>query len=198
MNKNETHCLLCSRPLQTNSSWKTLLSKQFPPSICENCLAKFERNSSLESTSLYRYNDAMKDFLHQYKFLQDVALAKVFRQELHKLFKHEKATIIPIPMHVEKQKERTFAHMDELLKAAQIPYTQLLEKTTIERQSSKTRKERLQTAPLFRLRNDSTVEYKEYLIFDDIKTTGTTLQHARTILKEAGAKNVRIFTLISG
>ena len=196
MNKNETHCLLCSRPLQTISSWKTLLFKQFPPSICEKCLARFERSPSQES--LYRYNDAMKDFLHQYKFLQDVALAKVFRQELHALFKHEKATIIPIPMHVEKQKERTFAHMDELLKAAQIPYIQLLEKTTIERQSSKTREERLRIDPLFRLRNDVTVEYKEYLIFDDIKTTGTTLQHASTILKEAGAKNVRIFTLISG
>ena len=196
MNKNETHCLLCSQPLQTMASWKTLLTKQFPPSICGKCLARFERSSSQES--LYRYNDAMKDFLHQYKFLQDVALAKVFRQELYTLFKHEKATIIPIPMHAEKQKTRTFAHMDELLKAAKIPYTQLLEKTTIETQSSKTREERLQTAPLFKLRSDSTVEYKEYLLFDDIKTTGTTLQHARTVLEEAGAKNVRIFTLISG
>lgn len=198
MNKNETHCLLCSKPLQTSASWKTLLSKQFPPSICEKCLARFERNVSPESASLYRYNDAMKDFLHQYKFLQDVALAKVFRQEIYTLFKHETATIIPIPMHVKKQKTRTFAHMDELLKAAKIPYTQLLEKTTIETQSSKTREERLQTAPLFKLRSDSTVEYKEYLLFDDIKTTGTTLQHARTVLEEAGAKNVRTFTLISG
>lgn len=196
MNKNETHCLLCSQPLQTMASWKMLLTKQFPPSICGKCLDRFERSSSQES--LYRYNDAMKDFLHQYKFLQDVALAKVFRQELYTLFKHEKATIIPIPMHAEKQKTRTFAHMDELLKAAKIPYTQLLEKTTIETQSSKTREERLQTAPLFKLRSDSTVEYKEYLLFDDIKTTGTTLQHARTVLEEAGAKNVRIFTLISG
>lgn len=196
MNKNETHCLLCSRPLQTISTWKTLLTKQFPPSICGKCLSQYERSSS--QASLYRYNDPMKDFLHQYKFLQDVALAKVFRQELYTLFKHEKATIIPIPMHVEKQKERTFAHMDELLKAAHIPYTQLLEKTTIERQSSKTREERLQRAPMFRLRNDSTVEHKEYLIFDDIKTTGMTLQHARMVLEEAGAKKVRIFTLISG
>lgn len=196
MNKNETQCLLCARALQMVSSWKTLLTKQFPPSSCEKCLAEFERSAS--KTSLYRYNDAMKDFLHQYKFLQDVALAKVFRQELHAIFKHEKATIIPIPMHIEKQKERTFAHMDELLKAAQIPYTQLLEKTTIERQSSKTKEERLQTAPLFKLLSDASVEYKEYLLFDDIKTTGTTLQHARTVLEEAGAKNIRIFTLISG
>lgn len=198
MNKNETHCLLCSQPLQLNASWKTLLTRQFPPSICEKCLARFERNVSQESASLYRYNDAMKDLLHQYKFLQDVALAKVFRQELYTHFKNEKATIIPIPMHPEKQKERTFAHMDELLKAAKIPYLQLLEKTTMESQSSKTREERLKTAPFFKLRSDATVEHKEYLLFDDIKTTGTTLQHASLALIEAGAKNVRIFTLISG
>lgn len=198
MNKNETHCLLCSQPLHVNASWKTLLTRQFPPSICEKCNARFERNASPESTALYRYNDTMKDFLHHYKFLQDVALAKVFRQELYTLFKHEKATIIPIPMHPEKQKERTFAHMDELLKAANIPFIQLLEKTTTETQSTKTREERLKTAPLFKLKSDVTVEHKEYLLFDDIKTTGTTLQHAQTILEGAGAKNVRICTLISG
>lgn len=198
MNKNETLCLLCTQPLQLIASWKTLLSKQYPPSICEKCLARFERNTSQESTSLYHYNDAMKDFLHQYKFLQDVALAKVFRQELHTLFKHEKAAIIPIPMHPEKQKERTFSHMDELLKAAEIPYIQLLEKTTTETQSSKNREERLQTQSLFRMLPDIRVEYKEYLLFDDIQTTGTTLKHATQVLLEAGAENVRIFTLISG
>ena len=198
MNKNETHCLLCSLPLHFNASWTTLLTRQFPPSICEKCTARFERYASPDGTALYRYNDAMKDFLHQYKFLQDVALAKVFRQELYTLFKNETATIIPIPMHPEKQKERTFAHMDELLKAAKIPFFQLLEKTTIETQSTKTREERLKTAPFFKLKNDVTVEHKEYLLFDDIKTTGTTLQHAQTILERAGARNVRICTLISG
>ena len=181
MNKIETHCLLCSQPLHFNASWKTFLTRQFQPCICEKCNARFERNTSLESTALYRYNDTMKDFLHQYKFLQDVALAKVFRQELYTLFKHETATIIPIPMHPEKQKERTFAHLDELLKAANIPFIQLLEKTTTETQSTKTREERLKTAPFFKLKSDVTVEYKDYLLFDDIKTTGTTLQHAQTI-----------------
>ena len=197
MNKNETNCLLCSQPLHFNASWKTLLTRQFTPSICEKCKARFERNTSPESTALYRYNAAMKDFLHQYKFLQDVALAKVFRQELYTLFKKETATIIPIPMHPEKQKERTFAHIDELLKAANIPFIQLLEKTTTETQSTKTREERLKTAPFFELKSDVTVEYKDYLLFDDIKTTGTTLQYAQTILVNAGARNVRICTLIS-
>ena len=196
MKKTEMFCLLCAQPLHQVPCWKTLLVNHFPPCICAKCAAQFERSST--PTALYQYNDAMKTFLHQYKFLQDVALAKVFRQELHAQFKRERATIIPIPMHPLKQKERTFSHMEELLKAANIPYTQLLEKTTNATQSSKNRAQRLQSALLFRLLPEAQVEHKDYLLFDDIQTTGTTLRHAKQILLEAGARNVRTFTLING
>ncbi len=196
MNKIETRCLICSQSLNTIISWKTLLIKQFLPTICERCNSHFQRSNS--STALYQYNDHMKDFLHQFKFLQDVALAKVFRQELYTRFKKEKATFIPIPVHPLKQQERTFSHTEELLKAAHVPYIQLLEKTTTETQSSKNREQRLHAAPLFRLMTDVHVEHKDYLLFDDIKTTGTTLQHAADVLKQAGAKNVQYFTLIEG
>lgn len=196
MNKIDTHCLLCTQPLQHTISWTTLLTKQFQPTICEKCSARFENSQS--ATALYQYNNAMKEYLHQYKFLQDVALAKVFRQELYARFKHEKATIIPIPMHPLKQKERTFSHMEELLKAANIPYIQLLKKTTTETQSAKNREERMQVAQLFCLMDGAYVEHKEYLLFDDIKTTGTTLRHATEVLINAGAKSVQCFTLING
>lgn len=196
MNKTESHCLLCSQLLKTSGTWKTLLIKQFTPTICTRCTARFEHSQSI--TALYQYNEAMKDYLHQFKFLQDVALAKVFRQELYTRFNKEKAMILPIPMHPLKQQERTFSHTNELLKAANIPYIQLLEKTTTETQGSKNREQRLRAAPLFRLKEGANVEHKDYLLFDDIKTTGTTLQHAADILMQAGAKNIQYFTLIEG
>ena len=196
MNKIETHCLICTQPLKITISWKMILTKQFSPTICERCAARFVPSQS--ATSLYQYNETMKDYLHQLKFLQDVALAKVFRQELYDRFNKEKAIILPIPMHPLKQQERTFSHTDELLKAAHIPFIQLLEKTTTETQSSKNREQRLHVAPLFRLKEDAQIEHKNYLLFDDIKTTGTTLEHAKTVLMQAGAKNVQYFTLIEG
>jgi len=98
MNKIDTHCLLCAKLLKDPISWTTLLAKRFQPTICEKCSERFENSQS--ATALYQYNNAMKEYLHQYKFLQDVALAKVFRQELYNRFKREKATIIPIPMHL--------------------------------------------------------------------------------------------------
>ena len=196
MNKIESHCLICSQPLISTISWKMLLTKQFSPTICDRCAARFEHSQS--ATALYQYNDVMKDYLHQFKFLQDVALAKVFRQELYARLRKEKAMILPIPMHPLKQQERTFSHTEELLKAAFIPYIQLLEKTTTETQSSKNREQRIHVAPLFRVKVGSQVKHKDYLLFDDIKTTGTTIQHAADVLMQAGAKNVQYFTLIEG
>lgn len=196
MNKTESHCLLCSQLLKTSISWKTLLTKQFTPTICTSCSARFEQSQSV--TAIYQYNEAMKVYLHQFKFLQDIALAKVFRQELYARFNKEKAIILPIPMHPIKQQERTFSHTDELLKAANIPFIQLLEKTTTETQGSKNREQRLRATPLFRLKARANVEHKDYLLFDDIKSTGTTLQHAAEVLMQAGAKNVQYFTLIQG
>jgi len=196
MNKTESHCLLCSQLLKTSISWTTLLTKQFTPTICTSCSARFEQSQSV--TAIYQYNEAMKVYLHQFKFLPDIALAKVFRQELYARFNKEKAIILPIPMHPIKQQERTFSHTDELLKAANIPFIQLLEKTTTETQGSKNREQRLRATPLFRLKVRANVEHKDYLLFDDIKATGTTLQHAAEVLMQAGAKNVQYFTLIEG
>lgn len=138
----------------------------------------------------------MKEYLHQYKFLQDVALAKVFAQELKQAFQSREGIIVPIPMHPEKLVLRTFAQVEELLIAAKIPYEQLLTKTSLDTQGKKTKMERLITANLFE--TIKTIEAKNYILFDDIYTTGATIHHAAKILKDAGAKRVDAITLIKG
>lgn len=195
------HCLLCAQPLQQSITWRILLRKSFPKVICERCAQKFERAENVEGSddqSLFIYNEAMKDYLHQYKFLQDVALAKVFSEEIHRYLSKQKGIIVPIPMHPEKKKERTFAQIDELLYAANIPFTHLLEKISTTTQSSKTLQERLTTAPLFQIMPSTKVEAKTYILVDDIRTTGTTLRHAKSILIKHGATCVKTFTLIKG
>ena len=108
----------------------------------------------------------------------------------------EQRIVVPIPMHPQKLVKRTFSHIDELLIAAKIPYKHLLEKTTIDTQSKKSREERLNTQKLFRA--ISKIAPKNYVIFDDIYTTGTTIEHAKKALLEAGAKTVASVTLIRG
>ena len=146
-------------------------------------------------TSLYTYNEAMRDYLHQFKFLQDVALAGVFGNELRTVLK-SKVNVIPIPMHPKNKIARTFAHVEELLKSACISYDDVLEKVDEESMGEKSKQERLAMSPLFKLKPNVTIRPEIYILVDDIYTTGTTLRHAADLLKEAGATKVEAVTLI--
>jgi competence protein ComFC len=195
-------CLLCETSIAATPSWKALLALEKQTKICQDCSKKFKRADIKEEdsilnqvTSLYTYNEAMREYLHQFKFLQDVALASVFANELRTLLKGN-ATIVPIPMHPEKRIQRTFAHVDELLKSARIPFTHILEKTGTEAMGEKSRVQRLAMEPLFTMKLGTAIQPGTYILVDDIYTTGTTLRHAATVLKQAGATRVEAVTLI--
>lgn len=205
-------CLICGTLYQPSATWSRLFIYELDSSTCKRCFANFEvSKSTIDYTDflgtpyegavdsvfcLYSYNEPMKEFLHQYKFLQDVALAKVFSGKLQQAFQKKEGIVVPIPMHPEKLKLRTFSQVDELLNAAQIPFQQVLTKTTSDSQGKKTKKERLKTTNLFEV--ISTIEAANYILFDDIYTTGTTIHHAAKILKDAGAKRVDAISLIKG
>ena len=194
-------CLLCNSPLDEPITWKTLLTNQFPRTICTNCEEKFEPYEATDITdliSLYKYNDQMKDYLHRYKFMHDVLLAKVFRHQISQHLAKKKEIIVPIPMHPEKLKKRTFSHVDELLNEANIPFKHFLEKITPESQAEKTREQRINAPQIFALNQNQDLHDKEIILVDDIYTTGTTIHHAKRIILEAGAKSVTAFTLIRG
>ena len=203
------NCLICSNEFLEKPSWTSLFMIKQPQVICDKCQSKFEQAKKkdyqkdwegtkfegvLDSlTSIYTYNDFMKDVLHQYKFLQDVELAKIFREDFVHL-KAETAMIVPIPMHPEKMKERTFAQVDELLIAADIPFSQPLQKTMNTTQGKKSKLDRTQSEILFTVTEN--VVGKSILLIDDLYTTGTTLHHAAYILKQAGATKVSALTLV--
>lgn len=199
MYRNEFEfCLLCNKLLIEQKSWKNLIASSFSRTICPQCESKFEPYESKDKDiiSLYRYNEAMKDYLHRYKFMKDVLLAKVFREQIHEALKNRKEIIVPIPIHPIKKKERTFAHVDELLKESKIPFQHLLEKKTNETQGKKSRQERLNTPQLFKVKENADIKNKDILLVDDIYTTGTTIKHAKNLLLQAGANQVNAFTLI--
>lgn len=196
-------CLLCEAELLQYITWQALIGLKREEVICENCSKKFHKadvingNDIIECiTPIYRYNEAMQAYLHQYKFLQDIALADVFRQPIREILQ-EHSNIIPIPMHPKRAQERTFSHVEQLLLRAGISYEPLLEKMDPTPMGKKTRIERMQITELFTVRQPSQIAGKSYILVDDIITTGTTLQHAAKVLKQAGAKNIKAVTLIS-
>ena len=197
------NCLLCEQKLASTPSWQSLFAIETTSLICENCSKSFERVDIKEEgdvvdhiTSIYTYNEPMREYLHQYKFLQDVALAGVFAKELRGELARKDAIIVPIPMHPLKKIERTFAHVEEMLTAADIPFEDLLIKTNTDVMGEKTREERLSMRTLFSIKPGSDIQNTTYILVDDIYTTGTTLRHAAAVLKEAGAGRVEAVTLI--
>ena len=195
-------CLLCSQSINESLGWHQLLTRSFSPSICKRCAQKFKEihNYVDDVYCIYEYNEAMRSYFQRYKFLKDVLLAHVFRAEVKNVlhtFLHgankqlgsgAKSLVVPIPMHNQQLKERTFAQVDELLNAATIPYRHLLEKNTTVTQSSKNRAQRIATKNLFS--SQQYIEMDHVLLFDDIKTTGTTLKLAEQVLLASGIKKV--------
>lgn len=195
-------CLLCSQLISESNSWQQLLTRTFSPSICKRCAQKFKEihNYVDDVYCIYEYNDAMRTYFQRYKFMKDVLLAHVFRTDVRNVLQMflqnankqfsmgAKSLVVPIPMHKQQLEERTFAQVDELLNAANIPYTHLLEKNTTITQASKNRAQRIATRNLFSAQQSIKVEH--VLLFDDIKTTGTTLKLAEQVLLENGIKKV--------
>jgi competence protein ComFC len=123
-------CLLCGNEFIEKPSWQKLLLLKAAEVLCEKCRGRFEKAETRDFTSdfvgtkfegaldslssFYKYNEFMIDVLHQYKFLQDVELARAFMEDFGTL-KNETSMIVPIPMHLKKLRERTFSQVDELL-----------------------------------------------------------------------------------
>ena len=195
-------CLLCDKSLHDQPTWQHFLGIQKDTSACPTCLEKFERidqvieDDRLDSVhSLYAYNEAAREYLHQFKFMQDVALAQIFSPSLRSVLNDSKKIVVPIPMHPINKRKRTFSQVDALLEAANIPYQSLLEKTTESVMGEKSRSERLAMTELFRVTADINSNEAIYVLVDDIYTTGTTLRHAAEALKQRGVYRVEAVTL---
>lgn len=202
-------CLICSSTFLEIASWRKLLLIKSPQLVCEKCLNKFEKaeeknwsnewigtiyEGTLDSiTSIYSYNDWMKQVYQQYKFQLDVELANIFRADFLPLLKI-KEKIVPIPLHSDMLLARTFSQVDELLIAANVSYYHVLSKTFNHSQVGKSKKERVSSELLFKVTQD--VQKQHILLIDDLYTTGTTLHHAAYVLKKAGASSVKALTLI--
>ena len=192
MKINHSSCPSCFRP-QSNQD------------ICSDCQSwgnDPKWNGALErNVSVYEYNDAMKDILSTFKFRGDAALASVFEKDFKSSYKANFKSIkldatIPIPLSPERLYERGFNQAKLLADFLLLPQLDVLERTHHEKQSKKSRQERLTSSNVFSISDRSIIEGKNILLIDDIYTTGTTLRHAAKRLKDSGAASIYSLTLI--
>lgn len=175
------HCPNCYKPQEREQ--------------CLDCIAWDKKGHHVRHQSLYAYNQAMKDYFSRFKFQGDYLLGQQFKKDLKEALRNYKEyTIVPIPISDARKELRRFNQVEALLDAAQVPYQSLLEKDDTVAQSSKSKKDRLQTKQAFRLKKDVSLPQK-ILIVDDIYTTGQTLYLATLLFQQHGVRDVKSFSL---
>jgi competence protein ComFC len=188
-------CFKCSRPLQK------LAKEYINHGMCADC-QRWDKNPEWKGVldqnhSFYEYNDFLQELLAKFKYRGDYALAEIFSEKIRQFIKTvDYDVIIPIPLSEERLQERGFNQTEALLQAANLPYEVLLKRTHSEKQSKKTRQERLQNAAVFE--TTEILPEKKILLLDDIYTTGSTLHHAAKVLKLDGAEKVISITIARG
>lgn len=174
--------------------------KQKSEDYCEDCRKWANRYPQLKirHSAFYSYEEAVKDWLHRYKFQGDHRLAGVFRNELQlNQQKNKTAVFVPLPISQTSFAERGFNQCEEMLKQAGIPYQILLENNHKgSKQSEKNRQERLASEQPFHLiAGYENFLYREIILFDDVYTTGRTLYHAKLLLYKHGFESVKSLSI---
>ena len=217
-------CLLCGQTMKAVLTFSSLLLlKNDDSCLCSDCDSTFERigeehcpncmkielstkcqdcqfwckeGVKVYHRAIFTYNQAMKDFFSRYKFDGDFLLRKVFSSFLsEELKKYKEYQFVVIPLSPERLLERGFNQVEGLVEAAGFSFQDLLGKREETASSSKNRSERLATEIPFFIKTEAPLP-KKILVVDDIYTTGATVNRVKRLFEEAGALDVKTFSLV--
>ncbi|HDX9580665.1 TPA: ComF family protein, partial [Bacillus pseudomycoides] len=190
-------CADCGRMFQS------LADEYREGEYCQDCLRWRKdphfRHIYVKNRSVYAYNDWMKEVLARFKFRGDAALVQLFASSFANTFQQYFSHcdyIVPIPLSLQRQYERGF-NQAELLAAClsvSVMKTSLM-RSGAEKQSKKTRAERLRRSRPFSFAEEESFQGKDILLIDDVYTTGITVRQAAQCFYERGAKSVSSLTL---
>ncbi len=175
--------------------------------VCPHCV---ELNPAFdEGKTLFLAKGPARSLLHTLKYqdgfyvLRDIA--RMTTEQTHYQDYLQDAHLIPVPLHADKARERGFnqsAKIAQMLaKTAQSKLSELLIRTkytqTQTRLDRKSRHQNVKNA--FALAPDAVViPTQQYILIDDVFTTGSTLNACASVLRKAGAKYLKVATIGHG
>lgn len=189
--------------------------------LCLRCLGdapEAERESEEWVFPLYDYrHPGIKQAVHLLKYKGKKKIADVFAEAMYGRILEELGDLgamenfrdpilVPIPLSKKRQRERGF-NQTELIAEKLIELDKnmnfvlekdilLKPKETIHQARIENRSERLRNIiGSFAIKDESITKGRNIILIDDVTTTGATLNEAKKILKQSGAKKVIAFTV---
>ena len=182
---------------------------------CEKELKKYELNlygieninNYIEKLHVFKYEKMIRELIIQYKFNEKSYLYKTFCEFIiknKKVFDFIKSydIIIPVPIHKTRIRKRGYNQSEliakELAKKLNIGYNKkvLIKVRKNKPQSILNKKERKEnTENVYKIINKEKIYDKKILIFDDIYTTGATINACIKEIEKAKVKKIGVLTL---
>ena len=171
--------------------------------VCQDCAESRSYFWNLRR-SVYKYNDAMADLVHEFKYKNNTELIDFFSKIFHEKFKEyfqniQIDYIIPVPVSEKRLKERGYNQVELLIKkfdGRKVRKDILIRSKNTKPQSSfeNDKKRKMNVKNAFKL--IESVKNQNILVVDDIITTGATLYEIGRLLKKNGALKVYNYSLI--
>lgn len=171
--------------------------------ICGRCLRGIQRVKSEETCLSYgQYEGIFKKLIYHFKYENRFALAKPLSQLLLELVPAEIDGLIPVPLHIQKLRQRRYNPAalvaKYLSKRLSVPvYIDVLKKTfpSLSQTGLSKTERRKNVENTFRVFNPSLIARKRILLVDDVYTTGATTDECKKELRRHGALRVVVLTL---
>lgn len=196
--KGETHiCLECYMQIPFINNFLLNPDKWLAPL----------KNAELKLGALFFYDKKgiTQTIIHEIKYNNNLKLAKYLGETIGvKLKEHNIVidTIIPVPLHKKKEKQRGFNQATEISKGisaiieAPILTDELLRMKYTQTQTQKNKESREKNMlNAFRLKESHNLSGKNILIVDDVITTGATVNECLKTLTKVNGINIIVISL---
>lgn len=208
-------CLKCQKNLDYLKQNRCLYCQQ--PSLFglthSTCI---EENGIDGSMAIFHYNNLLKKIVKNFKYRLAVAVWKEFcllvsPERLSKInfynriTKGQKTFLQPIPLHNKRLKERGFNQAQYVSiffqRFINLPIADTLIRVKETKPQAQFYNQSLRLANMknaFKIREGSNLRKTNFILIDDLLTSGNTVKAAAATLKQAGAGRIFVLTLAKG
>jgi ComF family protein len=188
------YCELCGIPFEFQTQEKM---------ICGKCIA--EPPEYEISRSLFKFDAASKNLIHAFKYNDHTNYAKMFARLFVMRYRVEIEDvdlIVPVPMYRFKRVLRHYnsaqifaLEIAKLLHRPMVPELLIKQKWTRTQTGLSRASRQKNLVGSIRIGDERRALDKVILLVDDVKTTGATSTLCSKVLKNAGAKSVKLATI---